>query len=354
MDLLSTFNMIQGQQRYQQAQQQDQDQKIASGIMSRLDEYKSDPARFSAFKTQFIDSDPTIKGSLERVYTPKGLAAMLDTSTMQTQDDRNKIKQQDIISSRRSQAMAEVDPVVLGASRKAKEYQAETENFINLKPTIVEAKAKQTENEAIAKARAVEAEQTSDVGKRNLFREKELAREKELPNFEAQRAVVMSNFQDLSGMTPEEVETQVQQWDQGVPGAGVNNINNSMQGLIKSYQTVRLKPIDWVKPSHINPKVQLNESEYKNEEQSILQTLHAGFKYVQDKGGKKVKVPLSEADRLRYLGYLKESELMDGEPSPYMVPALPLSTIGKKSGDNVNSKRLRESIRKLATQNWER
>lgn len=130
MDPLSALSYFDSIDRRKKEEQQSLDQRVASGILSKLDSFKDDPARYDAFKKTYVESNPEVMGSLSRIFGEKTVPGLLDSSLL---TDERQIKTDLIKNTNIAQSITQKlnemrdDPV---------RYKAFTETFIRGKPEI--------------------------------------------------------------------------------------------------------------------------------------------------------------------------------------------------------------------------
>lgn len=310
MDFLS---IMQAEERQQQELKSQQDRTVANGIISRLEDYKTDPQRYNDFKTRFIDSNPEIKGTLERVYTPKGLAAMLDTSMMETPEQKNIRKSQEIINTRRTQAVADSDVFVLTKEAEAKKFRQQKDLETELDPKFVEARARVAENAAVAEGRGTYAREASSSIEKLRALNKQRSQIENVEKLKSSYDVALGIAETFPGMEddPTTQNLAISALDSGGPATGVNS--GVIQKTVDLYQNSAIAPGKIFTYKFEGEELNHDEGKVKEFERAVYHSLTTG----KDANGKK----LDSQELAGLEATLYNSPLMDGRPSPYWMLA---------------------------------
>lgn len=310
--------------------QQEQDQRtkiISSGIISKLEEFKDDPKRYQAFKDTAFGV-PEIKAALEKTYTPEALNIIFSTSGMETSEERATKKANEIVQTRRAQAIADVDPFVLTKAQEARVAKERGEVSASLDPYVQEGKTKLAKAEGQRKAEGEFAEKSSNAYNQLIELNKERDRVEKVPEFEAMYDSIMPQMVALTGRTDDPVASEgiMKIFDEG--GAASGTANFSGQKLLENYNKSRIVPKGTMIPvtATVDGKqktVNMNEESVKRMEKNMLRTLVTG----KDAQGQ----PINDQDRSELLSQLYSSPLLGGKPSPYYIAGLGFATDPKKS-----------------------
>lgn len=338
-----------GEQRRQAKMESQQDEQIATRVMQRLDFLKEDPAHYEAFRDKIVLAQPRIRSALERTFGPESLSAIMDSSTLETPEERlvkkTRESYQNSLATKLGEAKVEANPEYQNLLSLGKKLKQDTENAISLDPANIAAQKEIMKNKALADQEA----EAAKVGTKAWDTLKTAAKVKEQeekwnPLWLAESGKVFPEVQSAIG-DPAKAEAA---WMRmvGNPQQGRNNFTD----LLSSYHMAQVGDKDTMYPSFTKRGVLLTEDEAKLEEREIADALVSGFV---TKGGKTVALdtPIDvKKSKLTYRQALVDRlsrSNVTGTISPYLAASLPWAESTDNLTDASNMKKNAQSMRGL-------
>jgi hypothetical protein len=309
--------------RFDMAKDLAESTRITTAMMDKLNEHKADPARYEAFKNSVILGNPTVRTAMEKVYTPEGLTALLDSSTMETPEEKFKIKtSQDIratLAKNDAELQQSADPVRIKMKEGIKDLELQSENARKLAPSNVQAATQLKINDALAAKEAEMAGEKSTSGQWIAQNKIEKERVAEVPNFQGIYDTVVPEAVALLGQDPDSTVTQLEKVTAGKAGQGINNLKYNPENLNVSYFKARLAPVGTKFPHPVTGQ-HMDEDSYKKLESKYLEALMTDSMMENGK-----RVPLSDAKRAGIINVLRENPILGGKASPLVLSAMPFA-----------------------------